>query len=76
MQCQKYYQIHEIDEISLKYVFLQSFPEPLGKQAEVVLKNQGLTMPNATLGTLYQVVVATLDRLCEQRTGDYREKGE
>ena len=64
----KYYQIHGIDEVSLKYVFLQSFPEPLGKQAKVVLKNQGLTMPNASLGALYQVVVVALDRLCEQRT--------
>ena len=64
----KYYQIHGIDEVSLKYVFLQSFLEPLGKQAKVVLKNQGLTMPNASLGALYQAVVAALDHLCEQRT--------
>ena len=32
----KYYQIQEIDEVGLKYIFLQSFLEPLGKQAEIV----------------------------------------
>ena len=64
----KYYQIQGIDEVSLKYVFLQSFPEPLGQQAEIVLKNQAITTQNASLGALYQAVVSALDRLCEQRT--------
>ena len=61
----KYYQIYGINEVSLKYIFLQSFLEPLCKQAKVVLKNQGLTMPNAFLGSLYQAIIAALDRLCE-----------
>ena len=62
----KYYRIHRIDEVNLKYIFLQSFPKPLGRQDEVMLKNQGLTMPNTSLGSLYQAIIATLDRLYEQ----------
>ena len=63
----RHYQIHGIDEVNLKYVFLQSFSKPLSQQVEVILKAQRIQLPNASLGNLYQAVISAFDCLCEQR---------
>ncbi|XP_043687703.1 uncharacterized protein LOC122638919 [Telopea speciosissima] len=56
-----------MDDVIMKQVFLNSFPEPLGNKAVKHLHTQGLQLQQVTLGRLYQEIQTALQRLCNQQ---------
>ncbi|XP_043687616.1 uncharacterized protein LOC122638833 [Telopea speciosissima] len=63
----RFYILGGLDDVNMKQVFLNSFPEPLGKDAAKNLHIQGLQLHQITLGRLYQEIQIALQRLCDQQ---------
>ncbi|GJS83600.1 putative reverse transcriptase domain, viral movement protein [Tanacetum coccineum] len=56
-----------IDDVNLKQVFLNSFPESLGNEAYRALEARNVTIAQTTLGELYQLILNALAKLCNQK---------
>ncbi|KAL4579646.1 hypothetical protein LXL04_015802 [Taraxacum kok-saghyz] len=56
-----------IDDVNLKGVFLNSFPESLANEVKRFLDDRNVTIAQTTLGELYQLILNALNRLCNQQ---------
>ncbi|GJZ99352.1 hypothetical protein Tco_0671903 [Tanacetum coccineum] len=57
----------KLDDVNLKQVFLNSFPESLGNEAYRALEARNVTLAQTTLGELYQLILNALAKLCNQK---------
>ncbi|KAF5797001.1 putative transcription factor interactor and regulator CCHC(Zn) family [Helianthus annuus] len=64
---ERFYCLHGIDDVNLKQVFLNSFPESLSNEAYRALETKNMTVAQASLGGLYQLVMKALTKLCNQK---------
>lgn len=63
----QFYCIYGIDDVNLKQAFLNSFPKPLGAEAQKILTVQRGTLQASTLAQLYELIVNALECLCNQK---------
>nr|GEY23456.1 putative zinc finger, CCHC-type [Tanacetum cinerariifolium] len=56
-----------VDDVNLKQVFLNSFPESHGNEAYQALEERNVTISQTTLGELYQLILNALAKLCNQK---------
>lgn len=63
---QRFYCLQGIDEVNLKQVFLNSFPESLGNEAYRSVETKNITMAHTSLGELYQLNLNALAKLCKR----------
>ncbi|KAK1406173.1 hypothetical protein QVD17_41461 [Tagetes erecta] len=64
---ERFYCLNGIDDVNLKQVFLNSFPESLTNEAYRMLENKNQTVANVSLGGLYQLIMNALTKLCNQQ---------
>ncbi|GKB43905.1 hypothetical protein Tco_0888847 [Tanacetum coccineum] len=64
---QRFYCLNGVDDVNLKQVFLNSFPESLGNEAYRALEARNVTIAQTTLGELYQLILNALAKLCNQK---------
>nr|GEX54347.1 putative zinc finger, CCHC-type [Tanacetum cinerariifolium] len=64
---QRFYCLNGVDDVNLKQVFLNSFPESLGNEAYQALQARNVTIAQTTIGKLYQLILNTLTKLCNQK---------
>ncbi|GJY14751.1 putative zinc finger, CCHC-type containing protein [Tanacetum coccineum] len=72
---QRFYCLNGVDDVNLKQVFLNSFPESLGNEAyralEARMSHRKTPPPKkktqTTLGELYQLILNALAKLCNQK---------
>ncbi|GKC69129.1 hypothetical protein Tco_1115012, partial [Tanacetum coccineum] len=64
---QRFYCLNRVDDVNLKQVFLNSFPESLGNEAYRALEARNVTIAQTTLGELYQLILNALAKLCNQK---------
>ncbi|GJV21388.1 hypothetical protein Tco_1370408 [Tanacetum coccineum] len=64
---QRFYCLNGVDDVNLKQVFLNSFPESLGNKAYRALEARNVTIAQTTLGELYQLILNALAKLCNQK---------
>ncbi|KAK1398016.1 hypothetical protein POM88_007879 [Heracleum sosnowskyi] len=63
----RFYAINGIDDVNLKQTFLNSLPEPLGNETSGLLQIKNLQINNTSIGELYQHVLLSLEKLCNQK---------
>nr|GEX17570.1 putative zinc finger, CCHC-type [Tanacetum cinerariifolium] len=63
----RFYFINGVDDVNLKQVFLNSFPESLGNEAYRALEAKNVTIAQTTLGELYKLILNALAKLCNQK---------
>ncbi|GJX32307.1 putative zinc finger, CCHC-type containing protein [Tanacetum coccineum] len=63
----RFYCLNGVDDVNLKQVFLNSFPESLGNEAYRALEARNVTIAQTTLGELYQLILNALAKLCNQK---------
>nr|GFD26798.1 putative zinc finger, CCHC-type [Tanacetum cinerariifolium] len=54
---QRFYCLNGVDDVNLKQVFLNSFPESLRNEAYRALEAKNVTIAQTTLGELYQLIL-------------------
>ncbi|KAL4588678.1 hypothetical protein LXL04_001571 [Taraxacum kok-saghyz] len=64
---QRFYCLQGIDDVNLKGVFLNSFPESLANEVKRFLDDRNVTIAQTTLGELYQLILNALTRLYNQQ---------
>ncbi|KAJ0893699.1 putative transcription factor interactor and regulator CCHC(Zn) family [Helianthus annuus] len=64
---ERFYCLQGIDDVNLKQVFLNSFPESLANEAYRALEAKSMTVAQASLGGLYQLIKNALTKLCNQK---------
>ncbi|GKB47028.1 putative zinc finger, CCHC-type containing protein [Tanacetum coccineum] len=64
---QRFYCLNRVDDVNLKQVFLNSFPESLGNEAYRALESRNVTIAQTTLGELYQLILNALAKLYNQK---------
>nr|GEW79520.1 putative zinc finger, CCHC-type [Tanacetum cinerariifolium] len=64
---QRFYCLNRVDDVNLKQVFLNSFPESLANKAYRALEARNVTIAQTTLGELYQLILNALAKLCSQK---------
>nr|GEX61243.1 hypothetical protein [Tanacetum cinerariifolium] len=64
---QRFYCLNGVDDVNLKQVFMNSFPESLGNEAYRALEAKNVTIAQTTLGELYQLILNALAKLCNQK---------
>ncbi|GKC29876.1 putative reverse transcriptase domain, viral movement protein, partial [Tanacetum coccineum] len=64
---QRFYYLNGVDDVNLKQVFLNSFPESLGNEAYRALEVRNVTIAQTNLGELYQLILNALAKLCKQK---------
>ena len=64
---ERFYCLNGVDDVNLKQVFVNSFPESLSNEAYRSLENKGMTVAQASLGELYQLLMNALSKLCNQK---------
>ncbi|KAJ0781133.1 putative transcription factor interactor and regulator CCHC(Zn) family [Helianthus annuus] len=64
---ERFYCPQGIDDVNLKQVFLNSFPESLSNEAYRALEAKNMTVAQASLGGLYQLIMNALTKLCNQK---------
>nr|GEZ49990.1 putative zinc finger, CCHC-type [Tanacetum cinerariifolium] len=64
---QRFYCLNGVDDVNLKQVFLNSFPEYLGNEAYRALEAKNVTIAQTTLGELYQLILNALAKLCNPK---------
>nr|GEZ34915.1 putative zinc finger, CCHC-type [Tanacetum cinerariifolium] len=64
---QRFYCLNEVDDVNLKQVFLNSFPESLGNEAYRALEATNVTIAQTTLGKLYQLILNALAKLYNKK---------
>ncbi|GJV11256.1 hypothetical protein Tco_1352797 [Tanacetum coccineum] len=65
---QRFYCLNRVDDVNLKQVFLNSFPESLRNEAYRALEARNVTIAQTTLGELYQLILNALAKLCNKKT--------
>nr|GEV27544.1 putative zinc finger, CCHC-type [Tanacetum cinerariifolium] len=55
------------NDVNIKLVFLNSFPESLGNEAYQALEARNVTISQITIGELYQLILNTLAKLYNQK---------
>ncbi|MFS7976539.1 hypothetical protein Hanom_Chr10g00893651 [Helianthus anomalus] len=63
----RFYCLQGIDDVNLKQVFLNSFLESLSNEAYRDLEAKNMTVAQASLGGLYQLIMNALTKLCNQK---------
>ncbi|GKC78585.1 hypothetical protein Tco_1129359, partial [Tanacetum coccineum] len=63
----RFYCLNGVDDVNLKQVFLNSFPESLGNEAYRDLEARNATIAQTTLGELYQLILNALVKLYNQK---------
>ena len=56
-----------MDDVNIKWTFLNSHPEPLGDETLRMMNIQRITLNQASLGKIYQHMLIALEKLCNQR---------
>ena len=56
-----------MDDVNIKHTFLNSLLEPLGDETLRMMNIQRITLHQASLGEIYQNMLITLEKLCNQR---------
>ncbi|KAJ0888866.1 putative viral movement protein [Helianthus annuus] len=64
---ERFYCLQGIDDVNLKQVFLNSFPESLANEAYRALEAKSMMVAQASLGGLYQLIKNALTKLCNQK---------
>ncbi|GJX29721.1 hypothetical protein Tco_0237800, partial [Tanacetum coccineum] len=64
---QRFYCLNRVDDVNLKQVFLNSFPESLGNEAYRALEARNVTIAQTTLGEKYQLILNALVKLCNKK---------
>ncbi|GJR02268.1 putative zinc finger, CCHC-type containing protein [Tanacetum coccineum] len=64
---QRFYCLNGVDDVNLKQVFLNSFPESLGNEAYQALEARNVTIAQTTLGELYQLILNALAKVYNQK---------
>ena len=78
----RFYEINGQDDQNVKQAYLNSIPEPLGREVLRLLEQNNLQLSNVTFGLLNQYIQKTLQKLCSnwkfmkefQKTGKQIEK--
>ena len=63
----RYYSFNDMDDVNAKHTFLNSLPEPLGDETLHMMNLQKITLQQASLREIYQHVLISLEKLCNQR---------
>ncbi|KAJ9550757.1 hypothetical protein OSB04_014802 [Centaurea solstitialis] len=63
----RFYCLNGIDDTNLKQVFLNSFPPSLANEVYRTLETKNITVTQTTLGELYQMIISSLQKLCNQK---------
>ncbi|KAL4582307.1 hypothetical protein LXL04_006854 [Taraxacum kok-saghyz] len=64
---QRFYCLQGIDDVNLKGVFLNSFPESLANEIKRFLDDRNATITQTTLDELYQLILNALTKLCNHQ---------
>ena len=56
-----------MDDVNIKWTFLNSPPKPLGDETLRMMNIQRITLNKASLGEIYQHMLIALEKLCNQR---------
>lgn len=62
-----FYYINGMDVVNIKHTFLNSLPDPLGDETLRMMNLQRITLQYAFLGEIYQHMLISLEKLCNQR---------
>ncbi|ESQ39483.1 hypothetical protein EUTSA_v10001272mg [Eutrema salsugineum] len=60
----RFYALNGIDDVNMKQAYLNSLPEPLGNETSRILSLKNMTLSQASLGEIYQISLAALEKLC------------
>jgi len=63
----RFYALNSIDDVNLKQTYLNSLPEPLGNKTSRLLSFKNATVAQASLGEIFQMSLATLEKLCNHQ---------
>ncbi|ESQ47393.1 hypothetical protein EUTSA_v10028344mg [Eutrema salsugineum] len=63
----RFYVLNGIDDVNLKQAYLNSLPEPLGNETSQILSLKNMTLSQASLGEIYQISLAALEKLCNHQ---------
>ncbi|GJZ61414.1 putative zinc finger, CCHC-type containing protein [Tanacetum coccineum] len=63
----RFYCLNGVANVNLEYFFLNSFPESLGNKEYRALEARNVTKAQTTLGELYQLILNTLAKLCNEK---------
>ncbi|VVA99252.1 unnamed protein product [Arabis nemorensis] len=63
----RFYALNGIDDVNLKQAYLNSLPEPLGNETSRVLSLKNMALNQASLGEIYQMSLAALEKLCNHQ---------
>ena len=63
----QFYTINGMDDVNIKWTFLNSLLEPLGDEILRMMNIQRITLNQASLGEIYQHMLIALEKLCNQR---------
>ncbi|KAJ9547117.1 hypothetical protein OSB04_019660 [Centaurea solstitialis] len=63
----RFYCLNSIDDTNLKQVLLNSFPPSLANEVYRTLETKNITVTQTTLGELYQMIISSLQKLCNQK---------
>ncbi|KAL2491172.1 putative zinc finger protein [Abeliophyllum distichum] len=61
------YLIGEMDDPNIKQAYLESIPQPLGQETLRVIEMRGQSLGTTSFDELYNMVLRTLKKLCNQR---------
>nr|GEU70855.1 putative zinc finger, CCHC-type [Tanacetum cinerariifolium] len=64
---QRFYCLNGVNDVNLKQVFLNSFPESLGNEAYQALEARNVTIAQTTIAELYRLILNALAKLCNQK---------
>ncbi|KAL9224860.1 hypothetical protein vseg_000855 [Gypsophila vaccaria] len=64
---ERFYALGGIDDVNLKQAYLNSLPEPLGKETAWQFSLKNIPLSAATLGELYQTSLEALEKLCNHQ---------
>ena len=63
----RFYTINGMDDVNIKWTFLNSILEPSGDEILCMMNIQRITLNQASLGEIYQHMLIALEKLCNQR---------
>ncbi|ESQ44532.1 hypothetical protein EUTSA_v10003477mg, partial [Eutrema salsugineum] len=61
------YALNGIDDVNHKQAYLNQLPEPLGNETSRILSLKNMTLSQASLGEIYQISLAALEKLCNHQ---------
>ena len=63
----RFYTINGMDDVNIKWTFLNYLSKPLGDETLRMMNIQRITLNQASLGEIYQHMLIALEKLCNQR---------